>query len=92
MSDDKTLRLLLRAEFAEFKVQFFQELQVKLDAKADRLPFELLAKDVAELKAASAARRARENGIWYVLGSGKAFLGWLVAAGLAAADLFSRHH
>lgn len=54
--DDKTLRLLLRAEFAEFKVQFFQELQVKLDAKADRLPFELLQKDVAELKAGSAKR------------------------------------
>lgn len=56
MDDDKTLRLLLRAEFAEFKVQFFQELQVKLDAKADRLPFELLAKDVAELKTGSASK------------------------------------
>ena len=89
-AEDKTLRLLLRAEFAEFKVQFFQELQMKLDAKADRLPFELLAKDVADLKAAAAAQRARENGIWYVFRGGKAFLGWLVAAGIAAADLFFR--
>jgi tRNA threonylcarbamoyladenosine modification (KEOPS) complex Pcc1 subunit len=59
--DEKTLRLLLRAEFAEFKVQFFNELQAKLDAKADRLPFELLAKDVAELKASAATRKHLEQ-------------------------------
>lgn len=59
--DEKTLRLLLRAEFAEFKVQFFNELQAKLDGKADRLPFELLAKDVAELKASAAARKHLET-------------------------------
>lgn len=61
--DEKTLRLLLRAEFAEFKVALFQELQAKLDAKADRLPFELLAKDVAELKANAEQRRHLERDV-----------------------------
>src|SRR5207244_10264845 len=62
-SDEKTLQLLLRAEFAEFKIALFNELQAKLDAKADRLPFELVTRDVAELKARAEGRKHIEQDV-----------------------------
>ena len=87
---EKTLRLLLRAEFADFRLSLFQELQTKLDTKADRLPFELVAKDVAELKTWRDAEVARRGGTHTALGWGKTAVIAAFAATIAATDIVLR--
>ena len=87
---EKTLRLLLRAEFADFRLSLFQELQQKLDTKADLLPFQLMAKDVAELKTWREYEAARRGGTRTALGWGKTAVVAAFAATVAATDIVLR--
>lgn len=98
-SIEKDLRLLLRAEFATFKLELFRELQVKLDAKADVAQLEAVRKELGDLKAtvlsllrAGEVERAREGGIWYTLGRARALAGWAAALAIATVDVIIRNH
>lgn len=101
MSDETTtekdLRLLLRAEFADFKLALFKELQGQLDGKVDVSTFETLRKEVSEVRAQLLAimqtrelEVARESGIWFTVGKGRAALGWIVAVAIAVAGIVAQ--
>lgn len=95
---EKDLRLLLRAEFADFKLALFRELQTKLDAKADVADLKALEKELVDLKAQVGAiiqtrdlAKAREGGVLLALGKGKAVLVGMAALVVWAVDIVLRY-